>query len=107
MRINTLMCMGLRVWPPQWTISSQSISEKAVVKDVKLIITTNLLRIDIEHNGIPNLGIISVEKEDLALLYHKLKENIGRPLAEIGDLELDPKLDQRRKGISGQSRASR
>ena len=106
MRINTLMCMGLRVWPPKWTHSSQSISEKAVVKDVKFIITTNLLRIDIEHNGILNLGIISVEKEDLALLYHKLKENIGRPLADIGELELDSNLDRKRKGISGQSRAS-
>ena len=107
MRINTLMCMWLRVWPPQWTISSQSVSDKAVLKDVKRIITTNLLRIDIEHNGIPNLGILSAEKEVLESLYRKLKENIGRPLAEIGDLEIGPQLEHRRKAGSGQSRPSR
>lgn len=94
MRINTLMCMGLRVWPPQWTMSSQSVSDKAVLKDVKLIVATHLLRIDVEHNGIPNLGIIAVDKEVRESIYHRLKENIGRPLAEIGDLEIDHKLDQ-------------
>ncbi len=103
MRINTLMCMGLRVWPPQWTMSSQSVSDQAVLKDVKLIIMTNLLRIDVEQNGVPNLGIISVEKEIIEPLYHKLKENVGRPLAEIGDLEIDHKPDQRRKPIPRQS----
>lgn len=98
MRINTLMCMGLRVWPPQWTISSQSVSDKAVLKGVKFIVATNFLRIDVEHNMIPNFGIILVEKDVRGPLFHRLKENIGRPLAEIGDLEIDYKLDQKEGG---------
>ncbi len=94
MRINTMMCMGLRVWPPKWMISSQAVSEKAVLKDVKIIVATDLLRIDVEHNMIPSLGIILVEKEVRESLYQRLKENIGRSLVEIGDLEIDSQLDQ-------------
>ncbi len=93
MQIREMRFMGLRIWPPQWAGSIPALNEKAVFKDVKVIIGTDLLRIDIEHNGIPYLGIIPVEKEVRASLYHKLKGNVGRTLAEIGDLEIDLKLD--------------
>lgn len=94
MRINTMMCMGLRVWPPKLVISSQSLSDKAVLMDVKTIVATNLLRVDVEHNMIPDLGIVSVEMGDRESLYHKLKENIGRSLADIGELEIVSQDDQ-------------
>lgn len=98
MRLNTMMCMGLRVWPPKLAISSQSMSDKAVLRDVKVIVATNLLRVDVEHNMIPDLGIILVEKGDRESLFHKLKENIGRSLADIGELEMDLKHDQEDEG---------
>lgn len=80
--------MGLRVWPPKW-VFSQLISDKAVLRGVKIIVATNLLRVDVEHNMIPDLGIILVEQGNRESLYQKLKENIGRSLAEIGELEID------------------
>ena len=89
MRINTMMCMGLRVWPPKLVISNRRIGDKAVLMDVKFIVATNLLRVDVEHNMIPDLGIILVDEGDLESLYHELKENIGRSLADIGELEID------------------
>ena len=64
MRINAMESMGLRVWPPKLVISSQSHSDKAVLMDVKPIVATNLLRVDVEHNMIPDLGIILVEEGD-------------------------------------------
>jgi hypothetical protein len=98
MQINTLRCMGLRVWPPKLVISSQSMSDIAVLMDVRVIIATDLLRVDVEHNMIPDFGIILVEKGDRESLYHKLKENIGRSLADIGELEMDFKHDQEEEG---------
>lgn len=94
MRINTMMCMGLRVWPPKLVISSQSLSDKAVLMDVKTIVATDLLRIDVEHNMIPDLGLVLVEKGDRESFFLKLKENIGRSLADIGELEIDSKPEQ-------------
>jgi len=44
------------------------------------------------------LGIILVEKGDRESLFHKLKENIGRSLADIGELEMDLKHDQEEEG---------
>ena len=98
MRINTMMCLGLRVWPPKLAISNQSLSDKAVLMDVKAIVATNLLRVDVEHNMIPDLGIILVEEGDRKSFFHKLKENIGRSLADIGELEIDTKDDQEEEG---------
>ena len=89
MRIRDMVCMGFQVWPPQWSNSNQSINQKAVLTDVKFILGTDLFRIDVDHNGIPHLGIMNVEKEVRKPLYSKLKENIGRKLVEIADLEIE------------------
>jgi hypothetical protein len=76
--------------------------DKAVLKDVKVIVATSLLRVDVEHNMIPELGIIFVEKGDLESLFHILKENIGRSLADIGELEMDFNQDQEEEQEGGQ-----
>jgi len=89
MQIREMVWMGLKAWPPQWSNSSQAINPQAVLMDVKVIVGTDLLRIDVAHNGIPHLGIMFVEKEVRPSLYIKLKENIGRQLAEIADLEIE------------------
>ena len=98
MRINTMTCMGLQVWPPKLVISSQSMSDIAVLMDVRLITATDLLRVDVEHNMIPDFGLILVEKGCREAIYQKLKENIGRSLADIGELELDFEPDQEEEG---------
>lgn len=98
MRINTMMCLGLRVWPPKLVICNQSLSGRAILRDVKIIVATDLLRVDVEHNMIPDLGIIAVAKGDREPLFHKLKENIGRSLADIGELEIDSQDDQAEEG---------
>jgi hypothetical protein len=62
---------------------------QALAHDVHL---ADLCRIDVEHHGIPHLGVMLVDKQMRETLYHKLKENLGRRLVEIADLEID--LDQ-------------
>jgi hypothetical protein len=92
MRIREMKWMGVPAWPPQWSDSSHPIDETAVLKGVKLIIATDLCRIDVDYNGIPHLGVMFSDKELRESLYHKLKENLGRQLTEIADLEIE--LDQ-------------
>ncbi len=89
MRIREMTHMGRQVWPPQWSSSSQPINEEAVLKGVKVIIGTDLLRVDIDHNGMPHLGIMAAEQEVRASLYLKLKENLGRQLIDIAELEIE------------------
>ena len=98
MRINKMMCMGLQVWPPKLVISSQSMSDIAVLMDVRIITATDLLRVDVEHNMIPDFGLILVEKGYRESIYRKLKESIGRSLADIGELEMDFEHDQEEEG---------
>ena len=89
MRIREMVWMGLKVWPPQWSNSGQAINPQAVLMDVKVVVGTDLLRIDVAHNGIPHLGLMYVGKEVRKPLYLKMKENIGKQLAEIADLEIE------------------
>ena len=89
MRIREMTWMGLQVWPPKWSNSSQAINHQAVLMDVKVIVGTDLFRIDVAHNGIPHLGIMCVGREVHKPLYLKMKENIGKQLAEIADLEIE------------------
>ena len=89
MRIREMTWMGLQVWPPQWSNSSQAINHQAVLMDVKVIVGTDLFRIDVAHNGIPHLGIMYVGKKVRESLFLKMKENIGKKLAEIADLEIE------------------
>jgi hypothetical protein len=89
MRLKEMRFMGLEVWPPQWSSSSHKIDDKAVLMDAKLLVGTDLLRVDVDQNGIPHLGVMLVEKEARASLYRQLKENIGRHLGELAELEIE------------------
>jgi hypothetical protein len=89
MRIGEMRCMGVHVWPPQWSSSNQAVKKEAVLTDVRPIIGTDLIRIDVDHNGIPHLGILLAEKGSRDTLYHKLKENVGIRVAEIPELEIE------------------
>lgn len=89
MRIREITWRGAQAWPPIWSNSTHSFIENAVLNDVRLIVGTEFVRIDADHHGIPHLGLMFVDREMKESLYRKLKENLGRPLAEIADLELE------------------
>jgi hypothetical protein len=92
MLIKELKWQGIGAWPPQWADSSHIINENAILSNVRPIVGTDLLRIDVEHNGIPHLGVMFADREVRETLCRRLKENLGRRLAEVADLEID--LDQ-------------
>jgi hypothetical protein len=79
------------MWPPEWTISDQGLGEAGVLEEVHLRKDLNpkLISVVANHLGDIRKGIIVLE--DPALLdavYGKLKQHVGRPLTEIGDLEI-------------------
>ena len=80
------------MWPPEWGILDYGVGEEGVLVNVQLRNDLKPACIFVVANYLDDIrkGIIILE--DLAylgLLYHKLKENIGKPLTEIGDLEID------------------
>jgi hypothetical protein len=92
MRIRDLQWEGIPVWPPQWWFSDERAGEEGVLKNVQLrydqrpmclsVVATHL---DESRHGI----IILEDSAQLEILCQKLKENLGMPLLEIGDLEID------------------
>jgi hypothetical protein len=80
------------MWPPEWGILDHGVGEEGVLANVQLRNDLKPACIFVVANYLGDIrkGIIILE--DLAylgLLYHKLKDNIGKPLIEIGDLEID------------------
>jgi hypothetical protein len=80
------------MWPPEWGISDQGIGEEGVLEEVHLRTDLNpkLISVVANHLGDIRKGIIVLE--DAALLevvYGKLKQQVGRPLREIGDVEIN------------------
>jgi len=91
MQIRSLKWRGLAMWPPEWMISDQGLGEEGVLEEVSLRhdLKPKLISVVANHLGDIRKGILVLE--DLALLeivHSKLKENVGRPLTEIGDLEI-------------------
>jgi hypothetical protein len=87
MRIREMRLDGLYIWPPQW--AWRQLPDKGVLNNVKVITRTGLLKIDVYYEGEPLVGIIFAETKDIKSLYNKLKDNIGKCLSEVGDLEID------------------
>jgi hypothetical protein len=88
------------MWPPEWTISDQGLGEAGILEEVYLRrdLKPALICVVVNHWGDFRKGIMILE--DLALLkavYGKLKQHVGRPLTEIGDLEVshEPPMPQR------------
>jgi hypothetical protein len=100
MQIRTLTWRELPVWPPEWWVTDQEGGEAGVLEDVQLRndLTPSLISIFANYLGHSRKGIIVLEDSlHLEVLYRRLKENLGRPLTEIGDLEIDllPPLQKR------------
>ena len=101
MRIRDLKWKGIPVWPPEWWISDEGAGEEGFLKNVQLrndqspacisVVATHLAE---DRNGI----IILEDSAHLAILSQKLQENLGSPLSQIGDLDIDLLLSIPKKG---------
>jgi hypothetical protein len=102
MRIRDLTWKELPAWPPQWWTSDEDAGETGVLKSVQLRYdqTPACLSIVATHLGEGRNGIILLEDlAQLEILHKKLKENVGRPLVEVGDLNIDFPLTIPKKGL--------
>jgi hypothetical protein len=100
MQIRSLQWKGIPMWPPEWWISDQGAGEEGVLAEVQYLHyrTPACLYVAADHHGEIRKGVIILESPaHLEVLYCKLLENLGRPLTEIGDLEIElfPPLTKR------------
>jgi hypothetical protein len=92
MRIRDIKWEDVPMWPPQWWTTVQGNDEEGLLEDVYLSKDKMpfCLSVDANHLGAEKRGIIIMDDPaHLYILYLKLKENIGKSLTEIGDLEID------------------
>jgi hypothetical protein len=92
MRIRDLQWKRMSMWPPEWGFSDEGAGEDGFLKNVRFHNdqTPQCISVVASHLGEDRNGIIILEDPaHLEILCQKLKENIGRPLKEIGDLNLD------------------
>jgi len=91
MQIRNLKWKGLPMWPPEWMISAQGLGEAGVLQEIYLRNDLNpaLISLVANHSGDIRQGIMILEDPALLkVVYHHLKQHVGRPLTEIGDLEI-------------------
>jgi hypothetical protein len=77
------------VWPPEWFISEEGAGEEGVLEDVQLRDDPAMQMITISVNHFNNNrkgDILLDDPKHIEILYHKLKDDIGKPLAEISNL---------------------
>ncbi len=89
MLINQLRWRGITIWPPLMTEGKNAASEHGLLKNVEILPLNNLIRIDVIYAEASISGLIMASEEYQSSLYDKLKENIGKPLVEIGNLEIE------------------
>lgn len=80
------------MWPPEWSVSDHQVGEEGVLENIQLRheLSTRLISIEANHLGDCRKGIIVLEDPaHLERVFDKLRENLGRPLKEIGNLEID------------------
>jgi hypothetical protein len=100
MQIRNLKWKGFPMWPPEWMISDQESGEEGVLEEVYLRNDLNpkLISVVANHLGEIRRGIMILEDPaHLKVVYGKLKQHLGRPLAEIGNVEITlfPSLQKR------------
>lgn len=80
------------MWPPEWWTSDYGAGEEVILEDVQYYQDLKLecIHIVASHLDSVRKGIIILENPaHLKALYHKLKDNLGKPLTMIGDIDLD------------------
>ena len=107
MRIRELRWRDDSVWPPEWWPPEHTVmvNKKGVLKKVGIQeILHPYIHVEIETRKGLLWGVILFEDHhNLETLCHKLKENIGKTLAEIGELEID--FSRSRRKVSSSSRS--
>ena len=101
MRIRDLQWKGIPAWPPEWWISDEKAGEEGFLKNAQLRYdqTPPCIAVVASHLDFSRNGVILLEDLiQLEILCQKLKENLGRPLAEIGDLDIDFSLALPKQG---------
>lgn len=101
MRIRDLQWKGISMWPPEWGFSDEGAGEEGCLKNVQLRYdqTPQCISVVATHLGNDRNGIIILENPlHLETLCQKLNENIGKPLSQIGDLDIDLLLSMSKKG---------
>jgi len=88
MLIKELTWNGLLIWPPHWAEKSHEVIAHGLLKNADILPITNLIKIDAAHARTMISGLICSSEEYQGSLYHKLKENIGKPLEEVGNMEV-------------------
>ena len=93
MRIRDLGWRGEAVWPPEWWPPEDVviITKNGLLKEVGIQnIGRQYIQVKIETPKGPFWGVILLEEPGhLQILCQKLKENIGKTVTEIGELEID------------------
>ncbi len=92
MRIRDLTWRGLPIWPPEWHFRSGELGEEGFLLGVQIRrgISSDLIHLEAGEGDDTRRGIIALENPGhLQALYRRLQEYIGRPLTEIGDLEIN------------------
>jgi len=88
MLIKEMRWNGLLIWPPHWTEESPKVMEHGLLKSVAILPLTDLIKIDAAYAGAIVSGLIFSNEEYRGSLYCKLKENIGKPLEEVANMEV-------------------
>ena len=92
MRLRELKWKQLPVWPPQWSVTDDGAGEAGVLMNVKILKDRVMEYIYIEANdaGHKLRGITTLENpQHLKSLYRTISQHIGKPLTDIGDLEIE------------------
>jgi hypothetical protein len=88
MLIKELTWNGLLIWPPNWAEESPQLIKHGLLKGADILPLTDLIKIDATYAGTVISGLIFSTEEYQGSLYRKLKENIGKPLKEVGNIEV-------------------
>ena len=89
MLIKELRWKGLLIWPPQWAEKPPKVIEHGLIKNVEILPLTDLIKIDASYAGTSISGLVLSDEEYRGSLYYKLKENIGKPLEEVANMEVN------------------
>jgi hypothetical protein len=100
MKIRSLKWREVPMWPPEWMFPDEGVGDEGVLEDVQFHVDAKrgLISVEVNHLGDSRKGIIILEDPShLKILYYILRENIGKQLKEVGDLEIDlPPSPQKR-----------
>ncbi len=91
MRLRELKWLQIPVWPPQWKAPGERAGEVGVLLKVK-IRTDRLLDyiyIEADDGGYIIRGVVTLgNSRHVKSLYRTISQHVGKPLTEIGDLEI-------------------